>query len=256
MSNDPASGESGPVRSGDQLRAQLRDRALALRDIVEILVDGPFSATSATLFKDLENGYTAVLELKEPVLKAADNETVRDLLSGFASSLDEKARTVAWLAEETESVLAAWQEAYQTTAETQPDQVRVDIDHSLAKLSETLDSVATAQSDEDEAKESLDRYEAAVRAKATPSRADRERLVTLSEKLSKSRQEVVDAMDDVLAVLMPRPREPLINLEQVKPVKPYARWLAGLAELFSIDREVYPVDPKSGYVRGLGLKGM
>ena len=112
---------------------------------------------------------------------------------------------VAWLAEESECVLAAWREAYRSAAGARPEQVRADIDRAVAALPAALAEAATAQAEEDAAKESLDRHEAAMADKTAPFRADRKRQATLSGTLAIARQDSIDAMDEVLDILMPHP---------------------------------------------------
>ena len=100
-------------------------------------------------------------------------------------------------------MLAKWREVYQKSEGTRPDRLREDIERAIAALPGALDLAAAAQSDAEQAMEAHDRHETEIAAKDVASRTDRTRQVTLSESLSKSRKAVVDAMDGVLAVLMP-----------------------------------------------------
>ena len=202
----PAAGaDDGPgpaVDSEDDLPAKLQESSLALRDAAQNLADGP---ATAALFDVLAERYAEILELQEPVLAGADACTVDGIIAGLANLLDEKAEMVAWLAEESECVLAAWREAYRSAAGARPEQVRADIDRAVAALPAALAEAATAQAEEDAAKESLDRHEAAMADKTAPFRADRKRQATLSGTLAIARQDSIDAMDEVLDILMPHP---------------------------------------------------
>ena len=204
----PAAGaDDGPgsaVDSEDDLPTTLRERSLALRDAAQNLADGP---AIAALFDVLAERYAEILELQEPVLAGIDACAVADTIAGLANLLDEKAEMVAWLAEENECVLAAWHEAYRPAAGVRPEQVRADIDRAVAALPAALAKAATAQAVEDGAKESLDRHEAAMADKTAPSRADRKRRATLSGTLATARQASIDAMDEVLDILMPHPAD-------------------------------------------------
>ena len=188
-------------RVGD-LPARLRDHSLELRDAANDLAEHP---ATGELFDVLTERYAKVLELREPVLKWAIADIVGDLIDGFATLLDEKASTAPWLTEESESLLATWREAYLPASRTSPEQLRADIDRAVAALTATLAEASTAQADADAAKTALDTHEAAIAAKAAPSRADRQQQITLSQNLATARQAVVDAMDQVIAALTPNP---------------------------------------------------
>ena len=188
-------------RVGD-LPARLRDHSLELRDAANDLAEHP---ATGELFDVLTERYAKVLELREPVLAWVDADAVGDLIDAFATLLDEKASTAPWLTEESESLLAAWRKAYLPASRISPEQLRADIDRAVAVLTVTLAKASSAQADEDAAKTALDTHEAAIAAKAGPSRADRQQQITLSQNLATARQAVVDAMDQVIAALTPNP---------------------------------------------------
>ena len=201
----PAAADDDPdpdVDSEDDLPSKLRERSAALRDAAQNLADGP---ASAALFDVLADRYAEILDLREPILAEVDAYAVADAIAGLANLLEENAEGVAWLAEESESVLAAWREAYRSALGARPEQVRADVDRAVAALPAALAETVAAQTDGDAAKESLDRHEAAMANKTAPSRADRKRQATLSGKLATARQASIDAMDEVLDILMPHP---------------------------------------------------
>ena len=196
---DPAPADG----AGGDLLAKLRDRSSALSDAASDLSKRP--ATPA-LFDALTRHYGKVLALREPVLALADADAVGDLIAGFATLLAQKASTAPWLTEEIEPLLAAWREAFLPGASTVPEQLRADIERTVAASAATLAKAGTAQAAADEAEAALDRLKAAIAAKAAPSRADRQQQTTLSQELATVRQTVVDAMDEVLAALPAQPR--------------------------------------------------
>ena len=198
----PAAADDDPdpeVDSEDDLLSKLRERSVALRDAAQNLADGP---ASAALFDVLADRYAEILDLREPILAEVD---AADAIAELANLLEEKAEEVAWLAGESESVLAAWREAYRSASRARPDQVRADVERAVAALPAALAEAVAAQTYGDAAKESLDRHEAAMANKTAPSRADRKRQATLSGKLATARQASIDAMDEVLDILMPHP---------------------------------------------------
>ena len=188
-------------RVGD-LPARLRDHSLELRDAANDLAEHP---ATGELFDVLTERYAKVLELREPVLAWADADAVGDLIDAFATLLDEKASIAPWLTEESESLLAAWREAYLQASRNNPEQLRADIDRAVAAFAATLPKAAAAQADENAAKKALENHEAAIAGKAALSRADRQQQVMLLQKLATARQAVVDAMDEVIAALTPNP---------------------------------------------------
>ena len=194
--------EDSAVDSEDDLPAKLQECSLALRDAAQNLADGP---ANAALFDVLAERYAEILELREPVLAKVDAYAISDTIADLANLLDEKAEEVSWLAQESESLLAAWRNAYSSAAGTRPEQVRVDLDRAVAALPAALAEAATAQADADAAKESLDRHDAEMADKTAPSHADRKRQATLSGTLATARQTSIDTMDEVLDVLKPRP---------------------------------------------------
>lgn len=190
------------VDSGEDLPAQLRKRALALGEAARSLADGP---ATATMFKVLSEQFEEVIELQEPILAMAGEDAVNSLIDDFCVLLEEKAISVPWLAEERESVLAAWREAYLSAEEVQLEQVRADINRATVSLPPALAAVAAAQTNEYEAKKSLDLHETEVGAKATASRTDRQRRNKLSEAYTVAGKAVSDAMDAVVEGIKPLP---------------------------------------------------
>ena len=188
--------------SGEDLPAKLRKRALALGEAARNLADGP--VTSA-MFKALREQFAGVIELQEPVLAAVGVDAVNGLIDDFAALLEERATTNPWLAEEQESVLVAWRETYLSTEEVQLEQVRTDINRATDSLPAGLAAVLAAQTNANEARQTLDHHDAEVAAKVTASRADRRRQFELSEALTKADKAVIDAMDVVVEGLRPHP---------------------------------------------------
>ena len=188
--------------SSEDLPAKLRKRALALGEAAQNLADGP--VTSA-MFKVLREQFARVIELQEPVLAVAEVDAVNGLIDDFAALLEEKAATTPWLAEEQESVLAAWRETYLSTEEVQLEQVRTDINRATDSLPAGLAAVLAAQTNANEATQTLDHHDAEVAARVTASRADRRKRFELSEALTKADKAVIDAMDVVVEGLRPHP---------------------------------------------------
>ena len=169
----PATDDSQRHRAnaGRDLREMLQERTLALREAANDLADG---IPTAALFEVLGERCAAVLELRETVLARADTDAITDLISGFATTLDEQAASVPWLEEESEALLSAWREAYLTGAGIPSAQVHADIGRAIAALPAALAAVEAAQATEETAKKSLDHHETSILAKAALSRVDRQ----------------------------------------------------------------------------------
>ena len=181
---------------------KLREHSMALRDAANDLAE---QSPTAELFDKLSGRYSAVLELREPVLTQVYVDTVDNLVAGFANLLNEKASTSPWLAEEIEALLDAWREAYSLESSTRQEQLRTDIDRAVATLDANLSKATTAQARADAAKAALENHEAAVATKAMPSRADLQQETTLSQDLATARKAVIDTMDEVVGALRPNP---------------------------------------------------
>ena len=188
--------------SASDLPAKLREHSMALRDAASDLAE---QLPTAELFDKLSHRYSEIVELREPVLAQVYVENVDNLVAGFEKLLNEKASTSPWLAEEIESLLAAWRQTYSQEASTRHEQLRTDIDRAVANLDANLSKVATTQAHADAAKAALDGHAAAIATKAMPSRADRQQETALSQELAKAGQAVIDAMDEVISALQPNP---------------------------------------------------
>lgn len=181
------------------IREEVQRRAKALRDAATDLCDSP---VSPVLFDTLAQRYADLVALREPALTFADVATRReeDLLA-FSGILRSKAAVTPWLADEVESLVAAWHAAYPPTAELDLEALRADIRRASAELSPRLAEVANAQTGATEAEAEHSQHGDLM--SANPSRAEREQQIALGQQATKAQQEVLDTTDDALTALRP-----------------------------------------------------
>ena len=194
-------GEASEDQGSADTLAQLRDRATALANAASDLADGP--ATDA-LFDAVVARSEDLLELRVPILAlAAATNTINELHAELTGLLKGRAEVAPWFAGELDHILAKWQEIYPATPGTHAEAFRADVDRAARLIDPALTEVADAEEAFRGAQAASEEHQAAIKAAAAPSVADRRRQAELSHTATQAEQRVVGAMEEALSVFTP-----------------------------------------------------